>query len=125
MATSITATARSYPHLPYDEMKTAILGKDYELSLAFVGETRARAINIANRKKTYAPNVLSFPLDARAGEIIIVPVVAARQATQYNMTTRGYIGYLFIHGLLHLTGLDHGPTMDAREAAYVKQFKLR
>ena len=41
------------------------------------------------------------------------------------MTTNGYIGYLFIHGLLHLKGHDHGTDMDRLEAKFVKKFNLR
>ncbi len=121
----VSATSRSYPALPYEEMKNAILGKSYELSLVFVGSKRAQAINEATRNKTYAPNVLSFPLTADAGEIFIAPLVARSEAKKFDMTTNGYIGYLFIHGLLHLKGHDHGTDMDRLEAKFVKKFNLR
>ena len=121
---SITATARSYPKLPYQKMKDDILGASYDLSLAFVGSARARALNIEHRKKTYAPNVLSFPLDEKAGEIFITPSVAAVQAPRYKMSKNGYIGFLFIHALLHLKGLDHGDTMDKAERRYCLKYNL-
>ena len=78
----------------------------------------------AHRKKTYVPNVLSFPLTNLIGEIYITPEVAKREAKKYGMTVNGYIGYLFIHGCLHLKGHDHGATMEKAEQKYVRDFSL-
>lgn len=121
---SITATARSYPRLPYEQIKTDILGSTYELSLAFVGETRARELNKRTRRKNYIPNVLSFPLDASHGEIVIAPIRAKREAKRFGLSSRGYIGFLFIHGLLHLKGHDHGRRMDTLEQKYLARYEL-
>lgn len=121
---SIQNTARSYPRLPYEAIKNDILGSRYDLSLAFVGRVRARAYNEAYRKKTYVPNVLSFPLTKTAGEIIITPTVAKQEAKKFGMTANGYIGFLFIHGCLHLKGLDHGDTMDKAEQTYCRKYHL-
>ncbi|MCD5382386.1 MAG: rRNA maturation RNase YbeY [Candidatus Pacebacteria bacterium] len=120
----ISTTVKTYPKLPYEQMKQDILGARYELSLVFVGSVRAQKLNKEYRKKTYIPNVLSFPLDERTGEIYIAPSVAAKEAKKFNMTPRVYIGYLFIHGLLHLKGYDHGDTMEKAEQRYLKKFKL-
>ncbi len=121
---SLSHTARTYPVLPYEAIKKAILGKQYVLSLAFVGATRAQALNQAHRGKAYVPNVLSFPLDAGTGEIVIAPAVAKKEAAKFHMTYEGYVGFLFIHGCLHLKGYDHGDTMDRAEQKYCKLFKL-
>lgn len=121
---SLSHTTRTYPALPYEAMKDAILGKRYVLSLAFVGKTRARALNQAHRGKTYVPNVLSFPLDTATGEIVIAPQVAKKEAVKFSMTYEEYVGFLFIHGCLHLKGYDHGDTMDRAEQKYCKLFKL-
>jgi probable rRNA maturation factor len=102
-----------------------ILGKRYELSLVFIGKTRAASLNRTYRGKTYSPNVLSFPLDEKTGEIFICPQVAASEAAKFNLSPRGYVGFLFIHGCLHLKGLDHGDTMDKQEAKWVKHFGLK
>lgn len=106
-------------------MKDTILGTSYSLSLIFVGATRARALNMKYRNASYVPNVLSFPLDARTGEVYIAPVVAKKEAHKFGMTTNGYIGFLFIHGLLHLKGYPHGATMDKAEKKYVSLYKLK
>jgi probable rRNA maturation factor len=106
-------------------MKEAILGIKYELSLTFVGETRAQSLNKQYRNKEYVPNVLSFPLDTQAGEIYITPKVAEKEAHKFSLSPKGYIGYLFIHGLLHLKGYPHGATMDRLEKKYCALYKLK
>ena len=125
MSISISSTARTYPRLPYDAMCTDILGGTYTLSLVFIGERRAHALNKEYRGKTYVPNVLSFPLGKSSGEIFITPRVAAREAKKFHMTPRGYIGFLFIHGLLHLKGHHHGATMEKAEKRYISKYKLK
>jgi probable rRNA maturation factor len=125
MSLSITSTVKSYPRHKYVDMADKILGKRYELSLVFVGKTRAATLNKEYRKKTYSPNVLSFPLDERTGEIFICPQVAESEAAKFNLSPRGYVGFLFIHGCLHLKGLDHSDTMDKHEAKWVKHFGLK
>ena len=120
-----TAYTKTYPRLPYERMKDAILGKKYELALVFVGGVRAQSLNQKYRNKSYVPNVLSFPLSKAIGEIYIAPSVAKREAKKYNMTHDGYVGYLFIHGLLHLKGYHHGATMEKAEKKYVRLYNLK
>jgi rRNA maturation RNase YbeY len=121
---SIAHTIRDCPCLPYQQMKNDILGTSYCLSLVFVGSNRAQTLNRLNRKKDYVPNVLSFPLDKNHGEIFITPKVAEKKARQRGMTTIGYIGFLFIHALLHLKGMSHGDTMDRLERKYCTKYNL-
>ncbi|HEY4502619.1 MAG TPA: rRNA maturation RNase YbeY [Candidatus Paceibacterota bacterium] len=113
------------PRLPFEYIKNAILGASYELSLVFAGDRRMLSLNKRYRKKTYTPNTLSFPLDKNCGEIFInlnrIPVEAPR----YQLSERGYIAFLFIHGLFHLEGLKHGATMDKKEQEMLKQFNIR
>ena len=116
---------RSYPSLPYEKIKDDILGKQYSLSLAFIGDTRAQTLNKAHRGKDYTPNVLSFPLVENAGEVFITPTIAKKEAYKFNMTPKGYIGFLFIHACLHLKGLDHGDIMEKAEKKYCKKYGLK
>ncbi len=125
MNTTISKTTRTHPVLPYDAMKDDILGTSYALSLVFVGATRAQRLNLEYRKKSYVPNVLSFPHEKNAGEIYITPTIAKREAKKFNMTTKGYIGFLFIHGLLHLKGYPHGDTMEKAEKKFVSKYALK
>lgn len=122
---SITVRTKAYPSLPYEDMKNAILGKRYALSLVFTGARVAKRLNEEHRGKTYVPNVLSFPLAEDAGEIFITPAVARKEAHKFAMSVNGYIGFLFIHGLLHLKGLDHGDTMEKAEKKYCMRYNLR
>ncbi len=123
-AFSVTSTVKSFPAHPYQDIKDAILGKKYELSLVFVGPTRAATLNKTYRNKLYSPNVLSFPLTETTGEIFICPTVALGEAKRFELSTTGYVAFLFIHGCLHLKGLDHGDTMDTQEKKYLKKFSL-
>lgn len=121
---TLTAKTRWYPTLSYHAIKEDILGSEYSLSLSFVGEKRAKALNRTYRQRSYVPNVLSFPLNATTGEIVICPQVAKREAANFAMTPINYIGFLFIHGCLHLKGLDHGATMEKAERRYCLKYKL-
>lgn len=122
---SISSTTRTYPTFPYEAIKNAVLGKTYILSLSFVGSSKAKQLNQAYRKKDYIPNVLSFPLDEKNGEIIICPLIAKSEAKKFNLTVDGYIAYLFIHGCVHLKGHDHGDTMDKMEQKFMRQFAIK
>ena len=114
-----------YPIWPYQKIKETILGKRYQLSLSFIGADRAKRLNEAYRGKDYVPNVLSFPLDTHMGEIYICPKVANREAANFDLSPRGYIAFLFIHGCFHLKGLDHGATMEKQEQAMLRKFKIK
>lgn len=120
----INRTKGKLPSLPFLDMKNAVLGEDYDLSLVFVGDEESRQINIETRDKGYIPNVLSFPLDDISGEIFLNPLEAKRQAKEFGRTPVNMIGFLYIHGLVHLKGMDHGVTMERTEAKFRKQFGI-
>ena len=94
----------------------------WEVSLAFVGTERAQNMNKALRNKDYIPNVLSYETGKNSGEIVICLLEARRQAPEYDMTYTQFIGFLFIHGLLHLKGEQHGATMEKQERLLLKRF---
>ncbi len=125
MSVTINSTVRSFPSHPYADMAKAVLGAKYELTLVFVGEKRAQKLNIETRKKTYVPNVLSFPVTDSIGEIYICPAVAEREAKKFDLTVKGYVAYLFFHGLLHLKGHNHGDKMEQLERQYMKKFGVK
>lgn len=122
---SISRTARTTPpSLPFQKIKEDVLGTNYTLSLVFVGDTRSKKLNKTYRNKTYTPNVLSFPLNTHTGEIFINLMQARREARTRALSLRGFVGFLFIHGLLHLKGYPHGATMERIESRYVKKYSL-
>jgi probable rRNA maturation factor len=109
------------PALPFERIKNSILGKSYDLSLVFVGNAISKKLNYIYRKKNKPTNVLSFSLSKNEGEIFINLGLAKRQAPQHDLKFEPFIKYLFIHGLLHLKGLDHGKAMEKLETRYLKK----
>lgn len=114
-------TRRSVPAFAFTEAAKASLPK-WELSLVFVTSARAQELNTTLRKKTYVPNVLSFETGEKSGEIIICLEEAKKQASSFDMPYDVFVGFLFIHGILHLEGYRHGPTMDTVERTRTMRF---
>ena len=106
----------------FETIKRHVLGKTYTLSLTFIGDARSQTLNKTYRRKDYPTNVLSFPLDAASGEILINLALAKREARKFGTTQARHTTYLFIHGLLHLKGHTHGDTMEKQEKALLKRF---
>lgn len=96
----------------FSKIKDSILGKRYDLSVAFLSPAQMRKVTLRTKKKNKVSNVLSFPLSKTSGEILICKA-AARPFS---------IEFLFIHGLLHLRGLKHGATMEREEDRLLKRF---
>lgn len=117
-------TSGKLPSLPFLRIKNAILGKNYELSLAFVGRKRAIALHQEWKSKNEPVNILSFPLDTNEGEIIISLEKARRECKHFDRTYENYIAFLFIHGCVHLKGFTHGSKMEAEERKYRAMFGI-
>jgi rRNA maturation RNase YbeY len=126
----IKVTVRRTPHtvgvrrLPYERMAESVLGKTYDLSLVICGDGLARRMNEEYRKQTYFPNVLSFELGARDGEIFLNVRKAEREARALKVPLAKRLALLYVHGLYHLKGMDHSDRMEALERATLKKFKL-
>ena len=113
---SILYKIKSKPKsLLFRKIKDSVLGKDYELSWVFIGIKKSQALNKKYRKKDKPTNILTFPLSKTEGEIFICPEVAKSDAKKFDMKENEFIGFLFIHGLLHLKGLKHGKKMEKEE----------
>ncbi len=111
-------TKGKLPSLPFVELKNEILGLSYTLSLACVSRNTATRLNQHYRQKDYTPNILSFSLTKHSGELILHLPTIKKQYPAFEMSHKEYILYLFIHGCLHLRGLDHGTRMEALEEKY-------
>jgi probable rRNA maturation factor len=75
-------------------------------------DSTLRRLNREFRGKNKATDVLSFPAppafaSQHAGDLAISLETAARQAALYNHPLAVEVKVLLLHGLLHLTGLDH------------------
>lgn len=125
MSVFITNTTKhTAPNLPYSQIQEKLLGKKYELSLIFIGEKRARALNKKHRDKDYIPNVLSFPLDNTIGEIYICLPRMNQESKKFDLTPEGTLLMLFIHGVLHLKGYEHGDAMERLERKTLNTYNL-
>lgn len=112
------------PSLPFAQIKNSVLGKKYELSVVFVGDNISKKLNLSYRGKNKPTNVLSFPLGNNQGEIFINLKKARVEAKEWNMTFTNFVGLLFIHGLFHLKGMEHGDEMDRSEQETRLKFNL-
>jgi len=117
-------TKGKLPSLPFLAFKNNILGKKYDLSIVFVGRNQARELNRIHRNKDYNTNILSFPLSESSGEIIISLEKVRRDAVEHNKSFYNFLGFLVIHGMLHLEGYEHGATMEKLEGFYCGKFKI-
>lgn len=112
---SVSISNGTLPGVPFLAIKEKVLGKKYELSIAFVSPSRAQALNIEHRNKNYIPNTLSFSLTATSGEIILCMSALKKQYKEWDMDLDSYITYILIHSMLHLIGMEHGGTMERKE----------
>jgi rRNA maturation RNase YbeY len=118
---NLTRSVSGGPRLVFSKVAKKVL-PGWDISLVFVGEKRALALNKKLRKKSYVPNVLSYVAGEKSGEIIICPQEANRQAAAYRMSKQGFILYLFIHGALHIKGWVHSAKMDKCERDLLATF---
>lgn len=80
-----------------------------ELTLVFLNPPEAKATNRQFRGKNYATDVLSFEGMAAdsLGELILCPQVLQKQAREHDLKYQEELGYMILHGVLHLLGYDH------------------
>jgi len=104
--------------IPFKDIKEAALGKHYDLSLVFTTSAKIRELNKKYRDKDVATDILSFPLSQNEGEIFICLEEARKEAKKFNRAFENFIGFLFIHGCIHLKGHDHGSMMESEEAKF-------
>ncbi|HWW23507.1 MAG TPA: rRNA maturation RNase YbeY [Edaphobacter sp.] len=95
-----------------------------DVDVLLADDATLRRLNKTFRGKNKATDVLSFPApaeiaDDHAGDLAISLETANRQAETYRHSLRDEVRILLLHGLLHLSGLDHeidDGEMAAREA---------
>ncbi|SDT36643.1 probable rRNA maturation factor [Paenibacillaceae bacterium GAS479] len=123
-----------------------------EVAVTFVDDDRIHELNREYRGIDRPTDVLSFamqedgedelgivfeveeeneelPFIEPLGDIIISVETAARQAEEYGHSLEREIGFLFVHGFLHLIGYDHQDAeaeavMTAKQEAVLQQAGL-
>jgi probable rRNA maturation factor len=108
-----------------EKIKNDILGKQYELSFAFISKNKIKSLNKKYRKKDEPTDILSFPLDKDSGEILICKTIAKTKAPKFGKTLGEYLLFLVIHGIFHLKGLRHGAKMEAYELTHYSRYRHR
>lgn len=88
------------------------VGLHGEIDVLLADDASLRRLNKTFRGKNKPTDVLSFPapkeiFNVHAGDLAISLETAERQATIYGHSLRDEIRILLLHGLLHLSGLDH------------------
>lgn len=110
------------PKVSFSNIKDEVLGTEYSLSLVFIGDDLSQKINKNYRNKNEPTSILSFPLSEYEGEVFINLKKAQRDSSDFLMTFDKFVAYLFIHGMLHLKGMQHSSTMYKREKDLLKCF---
>ncbi len=122
---SILGTGKGkLPSLPFAQMKDAVLGADYDLSVAVVSPAKMHELNRTYRGIDRTTDILSFPLDKKSGEMYLCLSEAKKECVNFDRPYENFLAFLFIHGLVHLKGHDHGSRMEALEARYRKKFGI-
>lgn len=105
------------------------IDSDAELSVTFVDKEEIQSINRMYRDKDKVTDVISFALEEDEpeivmndldiprvlGDIIICTDVAQEQAENYGHSFERELGFLALHGFLHLLGYDHMTKEDEKE----------
>ncbi|GAB7568264.1 rRNA maturation RNAse YbeY [Gemella sp. Musashino-2025] len=111
----------------YENINTDIA----DMSLTFVNKDEIQYINREYRGKDVPTDVISFALNDEVedeiniiglenelnslGDVIICVDIAKEQALEYNHSFDREIGFLAVHGFLHLLGYDHMNKDDEKE----------
>lgn len=111
--------------LPEADRKRAF--RDGLIYLVFLDEKSARKLNREFRGKDRATDVLSFSgvEPGSLGELVFAPDVLKIQAREHGLSYRFELGYMVIHGVLHLLGYEHEGTGFAAKRRQEKMFALQ
>ncbi|MFD2446105.1 rRNA maturation RNase YbeY [Bacillus sp. CGMCC 1.16607] len=101
-----------------------------EISITFVTNERIQEINREYRNKDKSTDVISFAMEELGegeveivgadqprvlGDIIISIPKAKEQAEEYGHSFLRELGFLAVHGFLHLLGFDHETEEEEKE----------
>jgi probable rRNA maturation factor len=116
-----------------------------EVSVTIVTKERIQEINSEYRQKDAVTDVISFAMEEMGedeteiiggeetrflGDIIICLDVAKEQAEEYGHSIEREMGFLAVHGFLHLLGYDHMNETDekamfGRQEEILEQYGLK
>lgn len=107
-------------------VKDRRLLKGKELTVVFLSKPAARKLNRQFRGRNYATDVLSFPANDEnsMGDLVICPEVIQAQAKEHQLSVQHELGYMVLHGLLHLLGYDHEASKSEAKRMFTLQDRL-
>lgn len=90
-----------------EKLRDQMKGKN--LGVIFTNQKNITQLNLKYRKINKPTDILSFSsLDPQIlGELIICSDIAHLQAKQHHLSYQLELGYLILHGVLHLLGFEH------------------
>ncbi|MGL4949496.1 MAG: rRNA maturation RNase YbeY [Anaeroplasmataceae bacterium] len=99
------------------------VNNDKEFNIIFTTNEIIKDINNQYRQKDYVTDVISFAINEdeqsflteELGDIFICIDQAIKQSEEYNHSIEREIGFLAVHGYLHLTGYDHNTLEEEKE----------
>jgi probable rRNA maturation factor len=139
-----------WQHLALDVLRAEGVKGLTEMTVMFIDASTMTELNAQYMGKSYATDVLSFPLDAveatrspgpgamsktpepspldvsdlplLLGDVVICPSVAVEQAPRHAGTVDDEIALLLVHGILHVLGNDHD-NPEAEAAMHARERK--
>lgn len=135
MAVEIINKTKSASHIQWKAIQEAIVGKNFDVSVALIRENEMRRIRriLRKNKRTRAfakkhkrSNVFAFLLGTHEGEIILNHDEIRKETKKMKESFRMRLIYLYIHGLLHLKGYTHKTkrAVDSMERAEKKYMRI-
>lgn len=96
------------------------------ISLVFVSVDEIQRLNQQYRRKNRPTDVLSFsPTEPDSlGELVFSIDVLKRQAKDHQLTLNTELGYMVLHGVLHLLGYDHERSVSESKRMFRIQDKV-
>jgi probable rRNA maturation factor len=94
-----------------------------QITVAFISRPKMQKLNLQFRHKNRPTDILSFSSTEKdsLGELALCLSVLKTQAREHELALDEEVGYMLIHGILHLLGYDH--EQNKREAQ--KMFSLQ
>lgn len=109
----------------------SFMTETHEMNIIFMDKTQIQALNKTYRNIDKVTDVISFPDQEGdyVGDIFICLERASEQAVDYGHSIEREIGFLAVHGYLHLLGYDHHTEaeekiMFEKQEAILKQASL-
>ena len=87
-----------------------------EVTVVFVEPREIKRLNAEFRGKDKVTDILSFASEDpdSLGELVLCLDVIRRQSLDTGLSERGELGYMLVHGVLHLLGYDHEVMAEQR-----------